>query len=335
MQKGDKTMFGKRVDGTKVKIEDPLMRIVPHIMDKRNDAQNMYLIEERAEVLDEFIQKQREQNNVSYNYMHILYAILVRVLKERPRLNRFIMDGVTYQRDFITLSMSVKKALKDSAEETTMKVPFKGNENIFEVKQIVDSYIKEAQKIEETSKGVDAAMAFFNSLPNWLIKFLVAVVKWADRKGMMPAWFIGKYGFSPFHTSAFITNLKSIRLNYLYHHLYNFGTTGIFISLGKENYEPVVNEETNEIEVGKVLKMGFVSDERFVDGLYYSNTLKLVRKYLNNPELLLENPNEWTPTKNELKQDKAYLKQQEKLRKKQQKKELKLSKKQAKLEKKK
>ena len=309
-------MFGFRADGTKVKIEDPLMRIVPHIMDKRNDAQNMYLIEERVEVLDEFIQKQRAENNVSYNYMHILYAILVRVLKERPRLNRFIMNGVTYQRDFITLSMSVKKYLKDEAEETTMKVPFKGSENIYEVKQIVDSYIKDAQKIEETSKGVDAAMAFFNALPNWLIKFLVGCAKFADKHGMLPASIVGKYGFSPFHTSAFITNLKSIKLDYLYHHLYNFGTTGLFISLGKENYEPVVNDETNKIEVGKVLKMGFVSDERFVDGLYYSNTLKLVRKYLKNPELLLENPNEWTPSKNELRQDKAFFKHQEKLRKK-------------------
>lgn len=328
-------MFGKRVDGTKVKIEDPLMRIVPHIMDKRNDAQNMYLIEQRAEVLDEFIQKQREENKISYNYMHIIYAIFVRVLKERPRLNRFIMNGITYQRDFITLSMSVKKVLKDSAEETTIKVPFKGNENIKEVKEIVDSYIKEAQKVEETSKGVEAVMAFFNALPNWLIKFLVSVVKWADKHGMLPASFIGKYGFSPFHTSAFITNLKSIKLNYLYHHLYNFGTTGLFISLGKENFEPVYNEETNAIEVGKVLKMGFVSDERFVDGLYYSNTLKLVKKYLNNPELLLENPNECTATKNEIKQDRAFLKQKEKSRKKQEKKQQKLAKKQAKLERKK
>ncbi len=324
-------MFGKRADGRRVKPTDPLMRIVPHIMDKRNDAQNMYLIEQRAEVLDEFIQKQREENKISYNYMHILYAILVRVLKERPTINRFIMNGETYQRDFITISMSVKKVLKDSAEETTIKVPFKGNENIKEVKQIVDSYIKEAQKVEETSKGVEAVMAFFNALPNWLIKFLVSVIKWADKHGMLPASFVGKYGFSPFHTSAFITNLKSIKLDYLYHHLYNFGTVGLFISLGKENYMPVYNEETEQIEVGKVVKMGFVSDERFVDGLYYSNTLKLVKKYLNNPELLLENPNKAEPNKNELRQDKAYLKQQEKLRKKQQKKQLKIEKKQLKL----
>ena len=327
-------MFGKRRDGTKVKIEDPLMRIVPHIMAERNDSQTMYLIEQRCEVLDEFIQNQRQQNGVSYNYMHILYAVLLRVLKERPRLNRFIMNGVTYQRDFITLSMSVKKVLKDSAEETTMKVPFKGNENIYEVKQIVDSYIKEAQKVEETSKGVEAVIAFFNALPNWLIKFLVAVVKWADKHGMLPAGFVGKYGFSPFHTSAFITNLKSIKLDYLYHHLYNFGTTGLFISLGKENYMPVYKDDTEQIEVGKVVKMGFVSDERFVDGLYYSNTLKLFKKYFNNPELLLENPNKWEPTKNELRQDKAYNKQKEKEQKKQLKKQRKQEKMQLKAQKK-
>ena len=312
-------MFGKRKDGTKVKCEDPLMRIVPHIMSARHDSQNQYLIETRAEIFDDFIESQRA-NGVSFNYMHILISVVLRLLKERPKLNRFVMNGVTYQRDYITISISIKKMLKDTADETTVKIPFSGNENIFEVKQIVDSYIREAQKTPEKSKGVDKAIKFFNALPNWLIKLLVNIVKWADKHGLLPASIVGKYGFSPFHTSIFLTNLKSIKLDYLYHHLYDFGTTGLFISLGKEKFQPVYNEETEQIEVGKVVKMGFVSDERFVDGLFYANTLKLMRKYLTNPDLLLENPNTVTKSKNEIKQDKAYNKKQQKLAKKQAKK---------------
>lgn len=311
-------MFGNRKDGTKIKCEDPLMKIVPHIMSERHDSQNQYLIEQRTEVLDDFIEKQRA-NGTSYNYMHIIIATMVRILKERPKLNRFVMNGITYQRDYITVSISVKKVLKDTADETTVKIPFCGNENISEVKAVVDSYIKEAQKTSENSKGVDALLKFFNALPNWFVKSLVGVIKWSDKHGLLPASLVGKYGVSPFHTSVFLTNLKSIKLDYLYHHLYNFGTTGLFISLGKEKMQPVYNEETEQIEVGKVVKMGFVSDERFVDGLFYSNTLKLMKKYLNNPELLLNNPNIATPNKKEIKQDKVHNKLKQKQKKKQEK----------------
>ncbi len=298
-------MFGNRKDGTKVKTMDPLIKIVPHIMCTRNDSQNQYLIETRVEVLDEFIERER-QKGVSFSYFNIIIAALVRVFKERPELNRFIMNGRTYQRDYITVSVTVKKVLKDDGAETTVKIPFKGSENIYEVKKIMDDVILEAQKPEVTSRGIDVALKFFNSLPNWFLKMSIGFLKWCDKMGYLPASIVGKYGFSPFHTSIFITNLKSIKLDYLYHHLYNFGTTGLFISIGKEKLQPVVNEETGEIEVGKVLKMGFVSDERFVDGLYYANTLKVLRKYLSNPDLLLENPNAYTPSKNELKQDRAY-----------------------------
>ena len=298
-------MFGHRKDGTKVKVMDPAIRIIPHIMSERSDSQNKYLIETKVDVFDNFIEQQRK-NGYSFSYFHIIIATLIRVFKERPELNRFVMNGRTYQRDYFTVSMTVKKVLKDDGAETTVKIPFNGDENIYKVKEILDKVILEAQKPEVTSRGVDVALRFFNSLPNWLLKFLVGTIKWADKRGYLPASIVGKYGFSPFHTSIFITNLKSIKLDYLYHHLYNFGTTGLFISIGKEQLQPVVNSDTGEIEAKKVLKMGFVSDERFVDGLYYANTLKLMRKYLENPELLIENPNKYSPTKRELIQDRAY-----------------------------
>ncbi|MCK7484193.1 MAG: hypothetical protein MZU97_00600 [Bacillus subtilis] len=34
--------------------------------------------------------------------------------------------------------------------------------------------------------------------------------------------------------------MKSIKMNYVLHHIYNFGTTSMFISMGKEKYVPVV-----------------------------------------------------------------------------------------------
>jgi pyruvate/2-oxoglutarate dehydrogenase complex dihydrolipoamide acyltransferase (E2) component len=73
----------------------------------------------------------------------------------------------------------------------------------------------------------------------------------------------------------------------VYHHIYNFGTTGVFVSMGKETLEPkVINPATNEIGVKKIMKMGIVIDERITDGLYNSLSLREFKKIMENPSVL-------------------------------------------------
>ena len=71
---------------------------------------------------------------------------------------------------------------------------------------------------------------------------------WMDKHGILPKGIIEA---SPFHTSLFLTNLKSIKMETVYHHIYNFGTTGIFVSMGKEKWEPEADQKTKEIVVKK------------------------------------------------------------------------------------
>ena len=68
--------------------------------------------------------------------------------------------------------------------------------------------------------------------------------------------------------------------------IYDFGNTGIFISLGKEKKVPVVQK--NEVVIKRVCEMGIAIDERICDGLYLSNSVKLIEKYLTDPYLLEE-----------------------------------------------
>jgi pyruvate/2-oxoglutarate dehydrogenase complex dihydrolipoamide acyltransferase (E2) component len=75
----------------------------------------------------------------------------------------------------------------------------------------------------------------------------------------------------------------------VYHHIYNFGTTGLFVSMGKETLEPrVVDLATKEIGVKKIMKMGIVIDERISDGLYNSLSLREFKKIMENPYILDE-----------------------------------------------
>ncbi|MDY0024171.1 MAG: hypothetical protein RBR66_04480, partial [Candidatus Izemoplasmatales bacterium] len=119
--------------------------------------------------------------------------------------------------------------------------------------------------------------------PNFLIKMMVRFLMWLDKHGMLSRKIIDA---SPFHTSIFLVNLKSIKMETVYHHIYNFGTTGTFVSMGKETLEPKVDPLTQEIKVKKIMKMGIVIDERISDGLYNSLSLREFKKIMENPHIL-------------------------------------------------
>lgn len=268
-----------RSDGRKLKSISPFVKIIPYVMTRRSDAQifSKELID--TETIDAYIKEKRSQG-IDLTYLHLMIALYVRILAQRPCLNRFVMNQQLYARNGIYVSMAVKRSLNDEGEETTVKFAFTGKESIFQVSDIVRRTIAESIA-QGTSNATDRLAGGIMSLPNGLVKLLVWTLKWMDRHNMLPG---GILQASPFHTSLFFTYLKSINLDYIYHHLYDFGTTGIFVALGKSKKVPMV--EHGAVVVKNCCEIGYVLDERICDGLYFSNSLKLLQKYLKDLHLL-------------------------------------------------
>lgn len=273
-------MFGFRSDGKKLKHIDPVIRFTSYIMPKRYDAEVSMEKMIRCEPIDEFI-KEKAKEGIKYNYMHIVIAGLVRMYALRPKLNRFIMSGRIYARKGIFISFSVKKRLTDDADETVVKIEFTGKETLLEIKEKVDAEIAKVQGVDKVG-GTDKFAATFLKLPHFILKPIIGFLKWTDKIGMMPKSVIK---VSPFHTSCFLTNMKSISNEFVYHHIYDFGTTGQFIAMGKERLEPIVNQY-EEIEKAKIMRLGFVVDERVCDGLYYAKAVKIGTNAIQNPKSL-------------------------------------------------
>ena len=101
-------MFGFRSDGKKVKNVSLLFRIIPHIMKTRNDSQVYFRQDVPIKFMDAYINK-KAQEGVKISYMHIIYAAIIRTIYERPWLNRFVMDGRTYDRNDIFVSLFTLK----------------------------------------------------------------------------------------------------------------------------------------------------------------------------------------------------------------------------------
>jgi hypothetical protein len=277
-------MFGHRSDGKIIKSIDPLTKIMPHIMKERNDAHVLAPMEIECSGMDEFIFAQRALGH-RFTYMDLVLGSLVRVFANRPKLNRFVVNGRFYKRNDIQFSFVVKKELKDTGEETTVKLTFDGTENIYDVQKKIEEAVL-ANKVSGAENDTDKLAKALTIVPHGVIKFMVNFLMWMDRHGILPKSIID---ISPFHTSLFLTNMKSIKMGYVYHHIYNFGTCSVFLSMGKERYVPVVlDPDTGTLGAKKMIMIGGAIDERITDGLYNSYSIREFVKYLSDPSLLLE-----------------------------------------------
>ncbi len=274
-------MFGKRPDGRRLRNLDPMQAITPYLMKTRTDSMTMYEDVFPCESWDAYI-REKAAEGIKITYMDILIAGVVRLMALRPQLNRFVMNGRIYARPKIWVCFVVHESLQAGTEGTNVKLCFEGTENIIEIAQTVhEAILKETTKKTELNNTDKFMNALINNLPSPILRLVINTLMWMDRHNIMPKFIVE---LSPFHTSFWVTNLKSLGINHVFHHIYEFGTTGLFFGMGKEKQIPVVQK--GEIVPQKQMSFGLVSDERVCDGLYYATSLRQLRKYMQNPASL-------------------------------------------------
>ena len=109
-----------------------------------------------------------------------------------------------------------------------------------------------------------------------------------DNRGILPKFLTD---LSPFHSSLFVTDLGSLGIKPVFHHIYNFGTTTMFIAFGVRSKEQVIDDDMS-VTNRKAMDLKVVVDERVVDGYYFATAIKLTNKIMSNPEVLLTPPEE-------------------------------------------
>ena len=275
-------MFGFRSDGKHLRKTTAVFKLMPNLMRERNDSQVLFSQDIITDGMDAYIKEKFEKDNVKISYLDIVFTAIERIIAERPRLNRFVVNGRTYARNSIFLSIVVKKSLSDDSLETPLKFEFNGTENIFEVRDKIQAEIEKNKEVE-TENNTDKTVNALTSVPAFLIKAAMGIIRFLDKHGMLPKFLIK---VSPFHTSAFVTNVGSLGIDAIYHHLYNFGTTSMFFAMGRKKKTYVYVDD--ELVEKRCISIAFVGDERICDGYYYASSFKQLSKYLAKPYLLEE-----------------------------------------------
>lgn len=270
-----------RADGKRVRKADPMYTVVPYIMDKRNDAMNMITVDVPVQPIQDYINQKRKEG-IKLNHMSVILAAYIRTVYEFPLLNNFIVNKKIYKHNDFKVAMVVLKNLA-TQEETMSKVKFELDDDIFEVNRKMTEYVEENSKTTSVN-NTDKMIKFLVSLPGLLLVG-VGLFKLLDRYGLLPKFIVD---LSPFHSSLTLTNLASIRTNHIYHHIYNFGTTSVFIAMGKNR--EVAKRKNGEIVFEKCMPLGVVMDERICSGIYFASAFRKLSTYLENPALLEEKP---------------------------------------------
>lgn len=265
-----------RPDGTRVKDLPPIVAAIPYIMPKRYDAQNTITEYIDEEIIKAYIREKR-RSGVRINHMAVIIAAYYRAVMYNPKLNYFVMNSKVYRRNHFCVSFVILKRLSDGRpDETSLKIYLQPEDTVFSIQQKISGAIAaNAATSQKNSTDKFARMMF--SVPG-LPKFVVWLAYHLDKHGLLPRKIID---LSPFHTSMFITNLASIKTSYIHHHCYEFGTTSVFLCMGK----PVPDFMGGNLKQ-KVMPLGVVMDERICTGYEYAAFCNDFRKYLRSPEEL-------------------------------------------------
>ena len=282
MPETKKKKWGDRPDAVWLKDLPSMNRIMPCIMPNRADNEAYISVDIDYKPLEAYLAKKNEGlTEDKYTFFHVIACAIGKAFVLRPKMNRFVCNKRVYQRNDISVAFTVKKKFDDRAEEALAL--FK-----IENKETMDSFHEKIMKVihvtkSDTEKDTSTdAMDIITKLPQWLINLVAGFVLWLDKHGWAPQSLIGS---DPNHAAIFLSNLGSIGLEVGYHHLVNWGTNSCFIVLGKKHMKMIHHADGTE-ELKEVIPLGITLDERIADGYYYSGTVALVKKLLENPELL-------------------------------------------------
>ena len=276
-----KRRFGDRKEGRLLRSLPAFAKFVPFIMPTRNDACNQY--EESFEVsdVDRRLRKLRVDGYKGIGILHFIIAAYIRGVSMLPGMNRFIVGRRIYARDNIEVVMNVKRSLAIDATETTIKVVFEPTDTIFDVYRKMSEKIDEIKTVEGNNNTEDVAEAMCKA-PRFLLRFALTILRIMDYFGWLPQSLLDA---SPFHGSMIITDLGSLRIGPIYHHIYNFGTLPVFISFGAKRHAYELDRHGNMVD-RKYVDCKFVMDERTVDGHYYAQFLQAFRYICQHPEIV-------------------------------------------------
>ncbi len=283
-------MFGYRNDAKKVKNVPAFNRFIPFLFPKRVNSLVYFSMPVNMTKTMEYLRKKKKENPTTnpeeeLRLFNIILGSLVRTTALYPRVNRFINNCVAYQRNDIVFNFIVKTDMSIEATERNALVYFQPEDTLADMTKRINHSINEIREVD--TSGDEAAINILLKFPKVIIKAAILGLRLLDRWGIYPKAFRDIDGL---HVTAFVANVGSINIeNPPSHHLYVYGTTSMFATLGKLKRQRTPQAD-GSVKITESMDLGFTVDERVADGFYFAQVLRCIKRHIEHPELLEEAP---------------------------------------------
>ena len=276
-----KRRFGDRKDGRLIQSLAPFYKFMPYIMPTKNDACNQF--EDCIEITntDRWLRQKRLEGYKGLGYLHLFIAAYIRMVSLRPGINRFVAGRRIYARNNIEVVLTVRRSMSTTSNETTIKAVFAPTDTIFDVYRKMNEKIDEIKYGDQDNNTEQVAGALLK-LPRFLLRFAIGCLRVMDYFGIIPQKLLDA---SPFHGSMIITDMGSLGIPPIVHHLYDFGNMPVFVAFGCKYHKNEVLDDGTVVR-RKYIDYTVNTDERICDGFYYATTLKHLKRLLSHPEQL-------------------------------------------------
>jgi hypothetical protein len=269
--------MGRR-DAARVKGAYDFNALYPYIMKKRNESIVLFSDILDAEPILAYLQAKKDAGT-PVTFFQVFLLALIRVLKERPAMNRYVIGRRIYQRKDVNVTFIAKRAMTDEASETTVNVRVKDDDTFNTLLGKISGSIRSAK--EGADKDDDKLVSAVMRMPRFFLRAFVRTLEWVDFYFDTPKFL---RGVDPMRCSAFVANLGSVGIEAPYHHLYEWGTCSMFVAIGRIKPTPYVTDD-GTVAAKRMVEIKVSMDERIADGFYCARSLELLRHYLSDPAL--------------------------------------------------
>lgn len=276
-----KKKWGDRRGARLMKEIDPVHTYMAHLMPKRCEAE--VFIRETVDITNllEFMKRRNEEGKgPKTTLFHCICTAVAKTISMRPILNRFVSGRRYFMRDQISMAFVAKRQFEDYAEETLVTIFLEDDTDLSIMSQRISGDVQKVRKTD--GNKADDILRILQKMPRFVMAFLMWIFRRLDYHGKLPAWFTDN---DPNYATVLLSNLGSIKCGAPYHHLSNFGTTSIIVTIGQIHKAEVIDEE-GVARVRDVVELGLTLDERIGDGFYFARSVRLLKYILAHPELL-------------------------------------------------
>lgn len=273
-----------RPDGERVKDARIIEQFAPYLLKTKHEALIFYKQTIPVQRVFEFIKRHNEQvSKKEYTFFSVLLSAMVKIAPEFPQLGRFVVGKRLYRRNEITFSFVMKSSNDREARNNWVKVHFTGKERLNEIATLLNHLKEETHQADQDSGGgADDSLRFLFRFPPFLRPLVFSCAHLLNRLNLLPKKMIEG---DPMFAACVIANVGSVGLNPPYHHLYEWGTCSLFMSIGKAYPLAVPHEEKGYV-FKQVMDIHYTLDERTAFGTFSTKALDRLEYYLNYPELL-------------------------------------------------